>query len=120
MEEKDEEKSNTIDSINKEKPASSFYKRMTKSENLLKPILSKCQNLDLEIDSSEFLKAFQDVNKLTNVVKLRSFQYRCLIGALVTNIHLKHYKITEDDTCTFCKESKETIMHMFYVRLSNQ
>ena len=55
----------------------------------------------------------KEVYKVTNVPKLRSFQYRLLQRALVTNIHLYKWKMREDDLCSFCKLEAETIQHLF-------
>ena len=46
--------------------------------------------LQMEIDTDTFLVCFKDLYKVSNVPKYRSFQYRLLQRAIVTNIHLKH------------------------------
>ena len=46
------------------------------------------------------------------MAKFRSFQYRVLQRALVTNIELKKWQIKESDLCTNCGEFRETISHL--------
>ena len=71
---------------------------------------------DLGEDITECLYDFGTeharIYKTTNMVKYRSFQYRLMQRALVTNIHLSKWKITTTDRCSFCHEEKETILHM--------
>ena len=33
---------------------------------------------------------------------------------IVTNVHLKHYKIITTNVCSFCKEEKESYVHLFW------
>ena len=55
-----------------------------------------------------------------NVPKYRSFQYRLLNSAIVTNVQLKRWKIKQLENCTFGCQEKETYLHLFifctYVR----
>ena len=44
--------------------------------------------------------------------KYRSFQYRLLQRALVTNVQLCKWGIKESEKCDFCKEEKETVVHL--------
>ena len=64
-------------------------------------------------DIYQFAKLHQDIYSLTNVTKYRSFQYRLLQRGIVTNIHMFEWKMIKDDKCTFCKECRETIEHLF-------
>ena len=52
------------------------------------------------------------IKQLTPVPKLQSFQYRVLWRAVVTNIHLYHWKIAESKLCYFCQECDETQEHL--------
>ena len=51
--------------------------------------------------------------KVTNVAKYRSFQYRLLQRGIVTNIQLYKWKIIEQDKCSFCSETAESLVHLF-------
>ena len=54
----------------------------------------------------------QDIYRVTNVPKYRSFQYRLLQRGLVTNIQLYKWGIISSELCFFCSQEKESVMHM--------
>ena len=60
-----------------------------------------------------FLRAFSSIYTVTNIPKLRSFQYRLLHGALILNSHLYRWGKRPDNFCSFCEMTKETISHLF-------
>ena len=62
----------------------------------------------------DFGKLHSQIFHLTNVPKYRSFQYRLLQRALVTNIELKKWGIVQDNRCSFCYKQPETILHIIY------
>ena len=62
----------------------------------------------------EFGKLHKQIYSLTNITKLRSFQYRLLQRGLVTNINLHKWKLIDNPKCTFCGEETETMTHLFY------
>ena len=62
----------------------------------------------------DYGKAHGRVVKVTNIPKFRSFQYRLLQRAIVTNTQLCKWKIIQDDRCYFCREERETIEHLFF------
>ena len=66
-----------------------------------------------QIDYEEFIRAFTDIYSITNIPKLRSFQYRLLQNALVLNTQLKKWGVMQQDTCTFCQEEAEDLLHIF-------
>ena len=72
---------------------------------------------ELGQDFCEVLQDFSvlhlNIYKVTNVPKLRSFQYRVLQRALVTNVQLHRWGMTETDLCTFCGEHSEMMVHLF-------
>ena len=57
--------------------------------------------LEQEIDEEMVIKCLCNINKIAIVTKLRSFQYRVLLHGIITNHHLKWYKIRENENCTF-------------------
>ena len=67
---------------------------------------------DIGQDIIEFGRMHLDLYRVTNIPKYRSFQYRILQRALVTNVQLYHWKKVETQECTFCNDDKETISHM--------
>ena len=62
----------------------------------------------------QFLKLFQYIYVVTNHSKLRSFQYRLLNDAIITNRNLKMWGILSSDKCTFCDIETETIVHLMF------
>ena len=71
------------------------------------------KDLELDITKGNFLTYCQDIYVVTNIVKLRSFQYRLLMCAVITNVHLFHWKIKETNLCSFCNKAKEMPIHLF-------
>ena len=69
---------------------------------------AKILNMPVSINS-----AIRCVWQATLVAKLRSFQYRLLMHALVTNIELKRWGKREEDLCSFCGSYTETYEHLF-------
>ena len=49
----------------------------------------------------------------TQEVKLRWFQYRILNRILTTNCFAYKLKLIDSESCTFCHETKETVVHLF-------
>ena len=64
-------------------------------------------------DILNFAKLFRNIYRITNVPKLRSFQYRLLQRGIVTNVQLAAWKITTSPDCYFCHQSQETLTHLF-------
>ena len=52
--------------------------------------------------------------KCTIDIKMRSFQYRLLLRAIVTNKYLYFCKLSQTDKCYFCEVNTETIEYLFW------
>ena len=52
--------------------------------------------------------------KTTQEVKLRWFQYRILNRILPTNCFAYKLKLIDSESCTFCNETKENVVHLFW------
>lgn len=52
--------------------------------------------------------------KCSNNTKIHWFQYRIIHRILATNDLLYKYKIKQDNLCSFCKTSRETLIHLFW------
>ena len=106
-----------------------FYESMLQKKNLTSVVYKILQNKDgfsnekiekwrLELElgvefRDMYIKSFRDLYCVTNVPKFRSFQYRLLHRAIITNVHLKRWGILDNDDCEFCKREKETYTHLF-------
>ena len=56
-----------------------------------------------------------EIKYTTKVMKYQSFQYRLLMRAVITNVNLKRWGISESDACSMCSlPEKETYRHLFY------
>ena len=65
------------------------------------------------IPSKMFKKQMLQIRKMSNIIKLCSFQYRLINKALVLNSHLLHWGYRQDNLCSFCGLFKETYVHLF-------
>ena len=65
-------------------------------------------------DSFEWKKVYTIVNKITSDTNLRFFQYKLINRILATNTFLTKIGIKDDNTCSFCRENNETLVHLFY------
>ena len=84
-----------------------------KSNALMEKCIAWEEELCTEINYETFIRCFNDIYKVTNVAKDRSFQYRLLHRAIITNVHLARWGKCPDNLCTFCNETKETYVHLF-------
>ena len=82
-------------------------------EALRKKCLPWENELNAEIDYATFSNCFKDIYKVTNVPKLRSFQFRLLHRGVITNVHTYHWKKITSDKCTFCHKHRESYLHLF-------
>ena len=67
------------------------YAQLLQKKNLVSLIKHQegWQNeLEMEIPYEEYVHTFLDIYRTSNVAKLRSFQYRLLHRALITNVQL--------------------------------
>ena len=73
-----------------------------------------CNQLQLE-NLSEFKKCFSRINKITNIVKLRNFQFRLLHNKIFCNNVLSHWGVVPNNCCEYCeKHLKQTPLHLFF------
>ena len=80
-------------------------------------IKAKCkweEKLSMQVDLDNFIHYFTSIYSITWYTKLRSFQYRLLHYAIITNVDLFKWKIIELPKCTFCNEEDESIIHLLY------
>ena len=97
--------------------ASTVYKLISEDRMLLHPKFLKWRKeLGSQYDDtlSDFTEHFKSIYKISNVAKYRSFQYRVLQRALVTNVQLHKWSLSTNEQCHFCKQYKETVSHMLF------
>ena len=61
----------------------------------------------------DFGSTFIELYRITNIAKYRSFQYRLLQRAIVTNIDLFKWGIKSSQSCSYCSIENESIVHLF-------
>ena len=74
---------------------------------------NKCDLDQINITSEDLLQSVVCMYKITNHPKTRSFHYRLINRAIITNILLAHYKIKSFDLCMFCNVEPESLNHLF-------
>lgn len=97
------------------KVSATVYTRLIQDQTLLesKRLIWE-RRLTCQITQKEFLKLFKNLVKPTVNTKLRDFQYRLLHNVVVTNHNLNVWGMKENDSCTFCNNSKEHTLHLFW------
>ena len=59
-----------------------------------------------------YQSAFMNINQITNIMKYRDFQYRLLMGTILTNNQLYHWGKGDTQVCEFCQVEKQTQVHL--------
>lgn len=90
------------------------YSSLIQCENSLIPRKNRWEHkLNISIEMSEFLKHFKAIYQTTIATKYRDFQYRLLIGNIITNRLLFLWKKSDTQMCSFCKLYIEDEIHLF-------
>ena len=66
------------------------------------------------MDNKFFCSLFENIKGITLCTKLRSFQYRLLNNAVLTNKRLFKMKEVDTEYCTFCNMHVETVVHVLW------
>ena len=94
-----------------EKTAKHVYTAISPRPEVVKRKEERWKASGVEVDIP---KEVQQIKKLTTVMKYRSFQYRMLMQAIVSNVDLCRWGIKSSDMCSMCGSAKETCQHIFY------
>ena len=68
--------------------------------------------LNIDISKTDFLNLVNTMYLCTKSPKLRDFQYRVLDSTLVTNEKLSMCGMINEESCSFCHNAPETIIHL--------
>ena len=72
-----------------------------------------CDTMDIFLTLDEYRKCFKNIQKTTNVTKLRDFQYHLMLGKIFVKDTLFHWKIVDSNLCDICGNMvKQTIVHL--------
>ena len=102
-----------IDVIRKKSKLSQFYYKESNCSDRKIRSLTALWKLMLKEEDIDLSEQFCNLYKITNYVKLRSFQYRILHNALILNRRLFQWGIAPSPKCTFCNNADEEIIHLF-------
>ena len=70
---------------------------------------------DFGLADSAVTKAFLKMKTVSSEMFIRSFQFKILNDNTFTNSRLVKIGYVQDDSCTFCKVSPETVNHLFLI-----
>ncbi len=94
---------------------SAIYDYLIDSPYLVNEQKIKWENcLQKPMDNKLFCSLFEDIKRITLCTKLRSFQYRLLNNAVLTNKRLFKMKEVDTEYCTFCNTQIETVAHVLW------
>ena len=68
----------------------------------------------VEVDLPEYVQAFQNLYRISNITKFRDFQYRLLVNNIFTNDVLYYWKKVPSQQCELCKIEKQTVKHLLF------
>ena len=95
-------------------PVQMCYRRMVTDENIMTAKHKKWEIvLNKQIPYQQFVNSIYQIWQISNITKLRSFQYKLLQWAIITNIHLFKWKIITSPSCYFCQKQPESYEHLF-------
>ena len=91
-----------------------IYRRIISNPEIVhKYVIEWAVLLGEEWTIQDFQRWVRRIYSYTIVTKLQSFQYHILCHGIITNVHLFHYKIRENNLCSFCNREIESILHLF-------
>ncbi len=92
-----------------------FYSKSIENKHIVPTLSLKWQNLlQTVIDDETISKVLENIKVITLSTKLRSFLYRLIHFAILTNTKLYEWKIVDSELCTFCNTEPETYIHLFW------
>ena len=86
---------------------------MIKKRDLLRAKYDTASQI-VEVEFDEYVDAYKNIYNFTVSSKYHSFQYRMLQNIIFLNGRLHLMKLVDSNKCTFCKEVKETVKHIFW------
>ena len=93
--------------VDAKKPAAYCYNCILKNHaahHIQQYHMRYCKHVQV-VDMEDFLTLFKRLYKITKNARLRSFQYRLLIGKVYTRDTLYKWKIVDSPTCTQCPDN---------------
>ena len=98
----------------KPKPSAYVYEELINNEDKEFKYYYALFSKNVKCTEQQYEEAHVNINKISNIVKYRDFQYRLLVNAIHANDKLCHWKIVTENTCELCMQEKQTITHLMY------
>jgi hypothetical protein len=108
-------KNDIIDRLKSEKkPCKYFYKLYLENikESSVRPQNKWGQELGIQID--DWWNIYSSPFRTTRNTKLQNFQFKLSHRITATNSFLFKCGLKETELCTFCTETKESLLHLFW------
>ena len=98
--------------MNKKKVSAHIYCETTEESQVIENLLNRWQK-EIPVNRESLQEAFRAIYVTSNSPKLRSFQYRLVHRAIITNTKLYQWKKVDSPNCTFCLKYPESYTHLF-------
>ena len=72
------------------------------------------QQEGFDVSEEQMQTALDTIYQCTKITKYRDFQYRLVLGKIVTNNNLAEWGISQDNKCVHCKSYIENLEHLFF------
>ena len=102
------------DMISKPKVSGWIYQKMIRDNTNLVKYKNRWAEQNVHFDFEKYQRSFNNLYLITDIIKLRNFQYRLLLNKIPTNVDTTTWGITNDSKCTFCKKEEEDIFHLLF------
>lgn len=103
---------NLLDLLKPGKGARYFYDRIIACSDYPSVCDKWVKNFNLS--SLDWKEIFLQYRRCTKDIKLLEFQFKFLHRIVYTKKELKAMKLINDETCSFCKSNKESLVHVFF------
>ena len=90
------------------------YTKLIENQDPLVKVQQIWNRKGVKCDIDIISQSFGNINKICEIPKYRSFQYRLLHNVIILNNRLVHLGISNTNLCSNCNKYKETITHFFY------
>ena len=70
------------------------------------------RKININLTYQNYKKLFKELYKITQVTKLRNFQYRLLLGKIYTNSMLYKWHLVDSTNCNLCENAYQDIVHL--------
>ena len=102
------------DQLESKNSISSFVYKFITKDCCMQEYCNRWNKLFVEIEPERMRTTLVNIYTYTMSTKLRDFQYRLLLNAIVTSKDLYRWRIKDNNQCYFCEVQTETITHLLF------